>query len=216
VPPFPAVPPPPSHNLAKIISNTIITTTPPIVRRILLCGCCGGGGGGGGTSEALGVLILPGSGVGGGGPVGTSGSGRCAAPQLGQKFVDCLISVPQFSQNRLPPSVKMASLLTRCPTTAILRGGVCLLCSVAFRDVPLSLGRLLLRAHLHPRALNIGVVPPFRVGALPEARWPPPLLVATVSNHCRGQYSWTAGSPLVGRASEYLSKRITRCVNFYR
>jgi hypothetical protein len=57
------------------------------------------------------VLILPGSGVGGGGPVGTSGSGRWAAPQLGQKFVAWLISVPQFSQNRLPLSDKMVSLL---------------------------------------------------------------------------------------------------------
>jgi hypothetical protein len=57
------------------------------------------------------VLILPGSGIGGGGPVGTSGSGRCADPQLGQKLVVCLISVPQFSQNLLPLSDKMLSLL---------------------------------------------------------------------------------------------------------
>src|SRR5215217_2778367 len=100
---------PPPHNSAKTISNTRITTTPPMVRRTLLFGFCGGGGGG--TSDTLGVLILPGSGVGGGGPVGTSGSGRCAAPQLGQKFVVCLISVPQFSQKRLSPSVKTFSHL---------------------------------------------------------------------------------------------------------
>src|SRR5215208_681245 len=101
---------PPPHNSTKTISNTRITTTPPMVRRTLLCGFCGGGGGGG-TSDTVGVLILPGSGVGGGGPVGTSGSGRCAAPQLGQKFAVCLISVPQFSQKRLSPSIKTFSLL---------------------------------------------------------------------------------------------------------
>jgi hypothetical protein len=80
------------------------------VRRKLPRGCHGDGGGGGGISDALGVLILPGSGVSGGGPVGISGSGCCAAPQLVQKFAVCLISVPQFSQKRLPPSDKTVSL----------------------------------------------------------------------------------------------------------
>src|SRR5215207_5129571 len=46
----------------------------------------------------------PDSGTGGGGPVGASGSGRWAAPQLGQRLVVSLSSAPQFSQTRLPTS----------------------------------------------------------------------------------------------------------------
>src|SRR4051794_33544871 len=41
-------------------------------------------GGAGGTPGAYSVRICPGSGSLGGGPLGISGSGVCAAPQLGQ------------------------------------------------------------------------------------------------------------------------------------
>jgi hypothetical protein len=73
------------------------------------CSCSGGPPG------SLEARVLSGSYAGDSGPVGASGSGCCAVPQLGQKLAVCLTSAPQFSQNRLPPSAK-ASYPPMCPT----------------------------------------------------------------------------------------------------
>lgn len=113
---------PPPHPLPKIMTITTITRIVIRLRRGLPQSPPPDwfGVGGGGMPGTSGVLIRPGSGTGGGGPVGTSGSGLCAAPQLVQKLVVSRTSLPQFSQNLLPSSDKMVSLLSQCPTAAIL------------------------------------------------------------------------------------------------
>jgi hypothetical protein len=116
VAPPPLVSSPPPHALIRMISTMISTSAMIMVRRVFPCGCSGGGG----TPGGLGVFIRPASGIGGGGPVGTSGSGLWASPQLGQKLAASPIAVPQFSQNRLFSDTAIPLLLNRPTEGSIL------------------------------------------------------------------------------------------------